>query len=177
MTIKDWIYLGITVASYIIAIIAGIYARNKSKINTTTKAGQALDVLGKLATNAVHEAEYIGGSGQEKREFASEIITQGLSWFNIKGVTPNQINGAIERAVNAMNIANQDVKPTEPEIAKDVPADQLMKPAVENTAETQTKTAAGKSKAQDKPEQQIMANNGQPVEPEHQADNEVVKND
>ena len=121
MTIKDWIYLGITVASYLLAIIAGVYARNKSKINTTTKAGQALDVLGKLATNAVHEAEYIGGSGQEKREFASEIITQGLSWFGIKGVTPNQVNGAIERAVNAMNIANQDVKPTEPEIAENIP--------------------------------------------------------
>ena len=121
MTIKDWIYLGITVASYLLAIIAGVYARNKSKINTTTKAGQALDVLGKLATNAVHEAEYIGGSGQEKREFASEIIKQGLSWFGIKNVTPNQINGAIEKAVNAMNIANQDVNPTEPEIAKAEP--------------------------------------------------------
>ena len=128
MTIKYWIYLGITVASYIIAMIAGVYARNKAKINTTTKAGQALDVLGKLATNAVHEAEYIGGSGQEKREFASEIITQGLSWFNIKGVTPNQVNGAIERAVNAMNIANQDVKPTEPEIAQDVPEKDIVQP-------------------------------------------------
>ncbi len=140
MTIKDWIYLGITIASYIIAIIAGVYARNKSKINTTTKAGQALDVLGKLATNAVHEAEYIGGSGQEKREFASEIITQGLSWFNIKGVTPNQVNGAIERAVNAMNIANQDVKPTEPEIAKaepeiaeNVPEKDIVQPAKDVT--------------------------------------------
>lgn len=128
MTIKDWIYLGITVASYIIAMIAGVYARNKAKINTTTKAGQALDVLGKLSTNAVHEAEYIGGNGQEKREFASEIITQGLSWFNIKGVTPNQVNGAIERAVNAMNIANQDVKPTEPEIAENVPAKNIVQP-------------------------------------------------
>lgn len=128
MTIKDWIYLGITVASYLLAIIAGVYARNKSKINTTTKAGQALDVLGKLATNAVHEAEYIGGSGQEKREFASEIITQGLSWFNIKGVTPNQVNGAIEKAVNAMNLANQDVKPTEPEIAENVPEKDIVQP-------------------------------------------------
>lgn len=127
MTIKDWIYLGITVASYLLAIIAGVYARNKSKINTTTKAGQALDVLGKLATNAVHEAEYIGGSGQEKREFASEIITQGLSWFGIKNVTPNQVNGAIERAVNAMNIANQDVKPT-PEIAENVPEKDIVQP-------------------------------------------------
>lgn len=128
MTIKDWIYLGITVASYLLAIIAGVYARNKSKINTTTKAGQALDVLGKLATNAVHEAEYIGGSGQEKREFASEIIKQGLSWFGIKGVTPNQINGAIEKAVNAMNLANQDVKPTEPEIAQNVPEKDIVQP-------------------------------------------------
>ena len=133
MTIKDWIYLGITIASYIIAIIAGVYARNKSKINTTTKAGQALDVLGKLATNAVHEAEYIGGSGQEKREFASEIITQGLSWFGIKGVTPNQVNGAIEKAVNAMNLANQDVKPTEPEIAENVPEKDILQPAKDVT--------------------------------------------
>ena len=140
MTIKDWIYLGITIASYIIAIIAGVYARNKSKINTTTKAGQALDVLGKLATNAVHEAEYIGGSGQEKREFASEIITQGLSWFGIKGVTPNQVNGAIEKAVNAMNIANQDVNPTEsevakaePEIAENVPEKDIVQPAKDVT--------------------------------------------
>lgn len=128
MTIKDWIYLGITVASYLLAIIAGVYARNKSKINITTKAGQALDVLGKLATNAVHEAEYIGGSGQEKREFASEIIQQALSWFGIKGVTPNEVNGAIEKAVNAMNIANQDVKPTEPEIAQNVPEKDIVQP-------------------------------------------------
>lgn len=128
MTTKDWIYLGITVASYLLAIIAGVYARNKSKINTTTKAGQALDVLGKLATNAVHEAEYIGGSGQEKREFASEIIKQALSWLGIKGVTPNEVNGAIEKAVNSMNIANQDVKPTEPEIAQNVPEKDIVQP-------------------------------------------------
>ncbi len=128
MTVKDWIYLGITVASYLLAIIAGVYARNKSKINTTTKAGQALDVLGKLATNAVHEAEYIGGSGQEKREFASEIITQGLAWFGIKNVTPNAVNGAIEKAVNAMNIANQDVNPVEPEIAQNVPEKDIVQP-------------------------------------------------
>lgn len=128
MTTKDWIYLGITVASYLLAIIAGVYARNKAKINTTTKAGQALDVLGKLATNAVHEAEYIGGSGQEKREFASEIIEQALSWFGIKGVTSSEVNGAIEKAVNAMNIANQDVKPTEPEIAQNVPEKDIVQP-------------------------------------------------
>lgn len=128
MTVKDWIYSGITVASYLLAIIAGVYAKDKAKINRATRAGQALDVLGKLATNAVHEAEYIGGSGQEKRDFASEIITQGLSWFGIKGVTPNAVNGAIEKAVNAMNIANQDVKPAEPEIAKNVPEKDILQP-------------------------------------------------
>lgn len=130
MTIKDWIYLGITLASYLLAIIAGIYARDKSKINKTTKAGQALDVLGKLATNAIHEAEYLGGTGQEKREFASEVITQGLSWFGIKGVTPNQVNGAIEKAVDAMNTAKKDVEPAEPEIAKNVPEKDIVQPAV-----------------------------------------------
>ena len=31
MTIKDWIYLGITVASYLLAIIAGVYAKDKAK--------------------------------------------------------------------------------------------------------------------------------------------------
>lgn len=128
MTIKDWIYLGITVASYLLAIIAGVYAKDKAKINRATRAGQALDVLGKLATNAVHEAEYIGGSGQEKREFASEIITQGLSWFGIKNVTPNAVNGAIEKAVNAMNLANQDVKPVEPEIAENVSEKDIVQP-------------------------------------------------
>lgn len=106
MTIKDWIYLGITVASYLLAIIAGMYAKDKAKINRATRAGQALDVLGKLATNAAHEAEHIGGSGQEKREFASEIITQGLTYMGIKNVTANVINGAIEKAVNSMNLAN-----------------------------------------------------------------------
>lgn len=160
MTIKDWIYLGITVASYLLAIIAGVYAKDKAKINRATRAGQALDVLGKLATNAVHEAEYIGGSGQEKREFASEIITQGLSWFGIKSVTPNQINGAIEKAVNAMNIANKDVNSSEPELASNVPAKNLVQPTV----------------APDKSEQQDVANSVNAPVAEQNTTNEVVKN-
>ncbi|MDY0990888.1 phage holin [Lactobacillus helveticus] len=128
MTIKDWIYLGITVASYLLAIIAGVYAKDKAKINHATRAGQALDVVGKLASYAVHEAEHIGGTGQEKREFASEIITQGLAWLGIKNVAPNTVNGAIEKTVNAMNIANQAVKPVEPEIAENVPEKDIVQP-------------------------------------------------
>ncbi|AKG66663.1 phage holin [Lactobacillus helveticus] len=129
MTIKDWIYLGITVASYLLAIIAGVYAKDKAKINRATRAGQALDVLGKLATIAVHEAEYIGGTGQQKRDFASEIIAQGLSWFGIKEVTPNAINGAIEKEVNSMNLANKYVNPVEPEIAENVPEKDILQEA------------------------------------------------
>lgn len=129
MTVKDWIYLGITVASYLLAIIAGIYTKDKAKINRATRAGQALDVLGKLATNAVHEAEYIGGTGQAKRDFASEIITQGLSWFGIKGVTSNAVNGAIEKAVNAMHLANNDASSiASDEVATNVPDKDIVQP-------------------------------------------------
>lgn len=175
MTIKDWIYLGITVASYIIAIIAGIYAKNKAKINKATAVGKTLDVVGQLATYAVHETESLDLENEQKRQAAVQIINQGLSWFGIKDVTPNTVNGAIEKAVNAMHLANDES--AEPEIAKDVPADQLMKPTVENTAETQTKAAAGKTETADKDEQQSFANNGQLAKPKRQADNEVVKND
>lgn len=142
MTIKDWIYLGITVASYLLAIIAGIYAKDKAKINRATRAGQALDALGKLATYADHEAEHVGGSGQEKREFASEIVTQGLAWLGIKDITPNLVNGAIERAANAMNIANQDVNSAEPEIAEDVPEKDIVQPT--ESAPTKDVTVNGK---------------------------------
>lgn len=143
MTIKDWIYLGITVVSYLLAIIAGMYAKDKAKINRATRAGQVLDIVGKLATNAVHEAEHIGGSDQEKREFASEVITQGLSWFGIKEVTPNAINGAIEKAVNAMNLASKDIKPAKPEIAQDVPEKDIVQSVVPTQAPAKDATVNG----------------------------------
>ncbi len=143
MTIKDWIYLGITVVSYLLAIIAGMYAKDKAKINRATRAGQVLDIVGKLATNAVHEAEHVGGSDQEKREFASEVITQGLSWFGIKEVTPNAINGAIEKAVNAMNLASKDIKPAKPEIAQDVPEKDIVQPVVPTQAPAKDATVNG----------------------------------
>lgn len=179
MTIKDWIYLGITVACYIIAVIAGVYARNKAKINKATAVGKTLDAVGQLASFAVHETERMDLENDQKRAAAVQIINQGLSWFGIKDVTPNTVNGAIEKAVNAMHLANGDyqlAEPLEPEIAKNVPTDQLMKPTVANDAETQTKDVAGKFRTQNKPEQQIVASNGQLAESEHQADNGVVTN-
>lgn len=108
MTVKDWLYLGIMISSYVIAIIAGIYAKNKSKINKTTTAGKVIDVIGQLATYAVHEAEYTGMDSADKRQYASEVVTQGLSWLGIKNVDAALVNGAIEKSVNAMRLANND---------------------------------------------------------------------
>lgn len=132
MTIKDWLYLGITVASYAIAVIAGVYTKNKQKINKATSAGKALDVVGKLATYAVHETEHLGLDNNQKREVASQIITQGLSYLGIKNVTTNVIYGAIEKAVNAMHLANDTAEMesdvTTGAIATDVDKDQILSP-------------------------------------------------
>lgn len=132
MTIRDWLYLGITIASYVIAIIAGVYARNKAKINKATTAGKALDVVGQLATYAVHEAEHTGMENEQKREFASQVIVQGLNYLGIKNVTANVINGAIEKAVNVMHLANMEDN-DEITVAP-VPDNEILKPTDQLTA-------------------------------------------
>lgn len=178
MTTKDWIYLGITVASYIIAIIAGIYAKNKAKINKATAVGKTLDAVGQLASFAVHETERMDLENDQKRAAAVQIINQGLSWFGIKDVTPNTINGAIEKAVNAMHLANNDdqsVEPLQPEIVPNVPANNLVQPTVANT-ETQTKDAAGSTLTPDKSERQNVANSANTTVAEQNTTSEVVKN-
>ena len=190
MTIKDWIYLGITVASYIIAISASIYAKNKSKINKATAVGKTLDAVGQLASFAVHETERMDLENDQKRAAAVQIINQGLSWFGIKDVTPNTVNGAIEKAVNAMHLANSDdqsVEPIQPEIVPNVPAKNLVQPTVVNATEIQTKDVAGSTKIPDKSEQQNVANSESVVNQEQNqnlpgqnvkenATSEVVKN-
>lgn len=105
MTFKDWVYLAMTVGGYLVAVIAGVYAKDKAKINKATAAGKAMDLVGQLATYAVHEAERMEMSGAGKRKWAAEAVSQGLDWLGIKGVTPIAINGAIEKAVDAMNSA------------------------------------------------------------------------
>lgn len=163
MTIKDWIYLGITVASYIIAIIAGIYAKNKAKINKATAVGKTLDVVGQLATYAVHETESLDLENEQKRQAAVQIINQGLSWFGIKDVTPNTVNGAIEKAVNVMHLANNDdqsIEPLQPEITPNVPTNNLVQPTV----------------APDKSERQNVANSANTAVAEQNTTGEVVKN-
>lgn len=106
MTVKDWIYLAMTIGGYLVATIAGFYAKSKTKINKATAAGKVMDVVGLLATYAVHEAERTEMSGVGKRKWAAEAVSQGLDWLGIKGVTPVVINGAIEDAVNVMHLAN-----------------------------------------------------------------------
>ena len=108
MTVKDWIYLAMTVGGYLVAVIAGLYAKNKAKINKATSAGKAMDVVGQLATYAVHEAERTEMSGAGKRKWAAEAVSQGLDWLGIKGVTPIVINGAIEKAVAAMKAVSNE---------------------------------------------------------------------
>lgn len=124
MTIKDWIYLGLTVAGYLLAVIAGIYTKNKDKINKATAAGKAMDVVGQLAAYAVHEAEHTDLENDQKRKFASQVIEQGLSYLGIKDITANVINGAIEKAVNAMHLANLD----DPAISENVDEKNVLQP-------------------------------------------------
>lgn len=120
MTVKDWIYLAMTVGGYLMAVIAGVYAKNKTKINRATAAGKAMDVVGQLATYAVHEADRVDMSNDSKRKYAVEVVAQGLSWLGIKDVTPIVINGAVEDAVNAMHLANQQQAVDQPAETKEV---------------------------------------------------------
>lgn len=120
MTVKDWIYLAMTVGGYLVAVIAGVYAKNKAKINRATAAGKAMDVVGQLATYAVHEADRVDMSNDSKRKYAVEVVAQGLSWLGIKDVTPIVINGAVEDAVNAMHLANSQQVVDQPAETKEV---------------------------------------------------------
>lgn len=104
---KTWIDVGLTVGWVLIAVGAALYGKNKAKISRATAAGKVLSVVGELATFAVHEAEHIGSSGDSKRQYAVEAVTQALDFLGIKGVTPVMINGAVEDAVRGMQIANQ----------------------------------------------------------------------
>lgn len=129
MTVKDWIYQALTVGCYLVAVIAGLYARNKGKINKLTLAGKVMEVVGQLATYAVHEAERTELNGASKRKRAEETVSQGLDWLGIKGVTPTVISGAIEDAVAAMKAASKE--------EADQPAEKTKEQAVSQPAASQ----------------------------------------
>lgn len=132
MTVKDWIYQALTVGCYLVAVIAGLYARNKGKINKLTLAGKVMEVVGQLATYAVHEAERTELNGAGKRKMAEETVSQGLDRLGIKGVTPTVIDGAIEDAVAAMKAASKE--------EADQPAEKTKEQAVSQPAEVKEVT-------------------------------------
>lgn len=113
MSSKEIIDLALTLGWLIIAIGAAAYGKYKAKINRATAAGKVLSVVGELATFAVQEAEHIGSSGETKRVYAVEAVTQALGFLGIKGVTPIMINGAVEDAVKGMKLADQALESKE----------------------------------------------------------------
>jgi len=103
MTIKDWFDVVIPLVMIALTAIAGVYTRQKAKIDTKTAAGKAFDTVGKLAVWAVNEAEFSGMDGENKREYAAEIITEQLAKRGITGINKNVVYGAIQTAWKAAN--------------------------------------------------------------------------
>lgn len=98
MTAKDWFDVIFALGTIALAVIASLYLRYKAKIDTKTAAGKAFDTIGKLAVWAVNEAEFSGMAGNEKREYAAEVITEQLQRKGITGITKSTVYGAIQAA-------------------------------------------------------------------------------
>ena len=98
MTAKDWFDVIFALGTIALAVIASVYMQYKAKIDTKTAAGKAFDTIGKLAVWAVNEAEFSGMAGDEKREFAAEVITEQLQRKGITGITKSTVYGAIQAA-------------------------------------------------------------------------------
>lgn len=133
MTIKDYLYLAITICFYAVTYIAYAYTKSKVKINKATKLGQVEDLIGKKATWAVHVAEDADlESNDDKHQFAKDLIVQGLHTMGITSFTSQELDGAIKVATQAMHLA-WDANDTEPdtsnEVKADVPAQDVVKPA------------------------------------------------
>lgn len=98
MTAKDWFDVIFALGTIALAVIASLYLHYKAKIDTKTAAGKAFDTIGKLAVWAVNEAEFSGMAGDEKREYAAEVITEQLQRKGITGITQSTVYGAIQAA-------------------------------------------------------------------------------
>lgn len=98
MTAKDWYDVIFALGTIALAVIASLYLHYKAKIDTKTAAGKAFDTIGKLAVWAVNEAEFSGMAGDEKREYAAEVITEQLQRKGITGITQSTVYGAIQAA-------------------------------------------------------------------------------
>lgn len=98
MTAKDWFDVIFALGTIAMAVIASLYLRYKTEIDTKTAAGKVFDTIGKLAVWAVNEAEFSGMAGDEKREYAAEVITEQLQRKGITGITKSTVYGAIQAA-------------------------------------------------------------------------------
>lgn len=98
MTAKDWYDVIFALGTIALAVIASLYLHYKAKIDTKTAAGKAFDTIGKLAVWAVNEAEFSGMAGDQKREYAAEVITEQLQRKGITGITKSTVYGAIQAA-------------------------------------------------------------------------------
>lgn len=98
MSLTDWFNLIIAIGTIALAVVASVYMHYKAKIDTKTAAGKAFDTIGKLAVWAVNEAEFSGMAGDQKREYAAEVITEQLQRKGITGITKSTVYGAIQAA-------------------------------------------------------------------------------
>lgn len=101
MSLTNWFDLIIAIGIVALSVVASLYLRYKTKIDTKTAAGKVFDVIGKLAVWAVNEAEHSDLAGDEKREYAAEIIAEQLQRKGITGITKPTVYGAIQAAWKA----------------------------------------------------------------------------
>ncbi|CDR75510.1 phage holin [Lactobacillus delbrueckii subsp. bulgaricus] len=112
MSLTDWLNLIVAIGTIALAVVASLYLRYKTKIDTKTAAGKVFDVIGKLAVWAVNEAEHSDLAGDAKREYAAEIIAEQLQRKGITGITKSTVYGAIQAAWKAADF-NHGEKPAE----------------------------------------------------------------
>lgn len=132
MTIKDWLYLAVTICFYGVTYIAYLYTKSKAKINKATTLGEIQDIMGKKAEVAVHVAEDAGlDSNDDKHQFAKDLLIQSLHAMGITNFTSQELDGLIKVAVQAMHLAwaeSHTDPDTNDEVKTDVPTGDIVKP-------------------------------------------------
>ena len=120
MSLTDWFNFIVAIVTIALAVVASLYLHYKAKIDTKTAAGKAIDTVGKLAVWAVREAEYTGMAGDQKREYAAEVITEQLHKKGITDITESTVYGAIQAAWSAANFDHAEkAEAKEPEAIQD----------------------------------------------------------
>ena len=120
MSLTDWFNFVVAIGTVALAGVASVYVRLKAKIDTKTAAGKAFDVLGRLAVWAVAEAEHTGMGGDQKREYAANVIAEQLKKRGITDITSEVVYGAIQAAWKAADFNHAEkAEAKEPEAIQD----------------------------------------------------------